>query len=128
MEIFKIAVVGIVTAICVSIVKEHRPDVAILVGIAGGIMILLSLIDYLKQTFAFLAELSEKSGMDKGVLKTLIKVVLIGYVTDFAAGVVEESGAKALSEKVVLGGKLLIFAVSLPVIRLLIEIVEAMLL
>lgn len=127
MEIFKIAAVGIVTALCVLTLKDTRGDIALLIGLAGGIIIVLSVIDYFTDMFAFLKELVDKTGIDGSVIRALIKIVGIGYVADFSAGVVEECGSKALGEKIVLGGKVIIFIVSLPIIRLLFEIVTSML-
>ena len=127
MEIFKIAIVGIVAGISALVIREHRPDIALLVAIAGGIIILLSAVEYMKTTLGFLSEIATLANMDKTLVKTLIKIVVIGYVADFSAGIVEDSGAKALGEKIILGGKLLIFVVSIPIIRLLLSVITEML-
>lgn len=127
MEIFRIAAIGIVTALCVLVLKENRGDIAMIIGIAGGIIILLSIVDYFTQMFVFLDELINKAGIDGSVIKALIKIVGIGYVADFSAGLVEDCGSKALSEKIILGGKVIIFIMSIPIIRLLFEIITSML-
>ena len=125
MEIFRIAAIGIITALCVLVLRENRSDIATLIGITGGAIILLSLIDYFTQIFDFLRRFIEKTGIDGSVIKALVKIVGIGYVADFSAGIVEESGSKALSEKIVLGGKVIIFIMSIPIIEMLFEIMEA---
>ncbi len=127
MEIFRIAAIGIITALCVLVLRENRSDIATLIGIAGGVIILLSLIDYFTQIFDFLKQLIDKAGIDGGVIKALVKIVGIGYVAEFSAGIVEESGSKALAEKIALGGKVIIFIMSIPIIKLLFEIVSSML-
>ncbi len=127
MEIVRIAVIGVITAIVVIMLKDHRADIALLVGLAGGIIILLSVIDYLGEIFGFMSELTQKAGIDGSIIKILIKIVGIGYIADFAAGIVEDSGSRALAEKVALAGKLMILVISLPIIRLLIEIVSGIL-
>ena len=127
MEIFRIAAIGIITALCVLVLRENRSDIATLIGITGGVIILLSLIDYFTQIFYFLRRFIEKTGIDGSVIKALVKIVGIGYVADFSAGIVEESGSKALSEKIVLGGKVIIFIMSIPIIEMLFEIISSML-
>ena len=127
MEIFRIAAIGIITALCVLVLRENRSDIATLIGIIGGVIILLSLIDYFTQIFDFLKQLIDKAGIDGGVIKALVKIVGIGYVAEFSAGIVEESGSKALAEKIALGGKVIIFIMSIPIIKLLFEIVSSML-
>lgn len=127
MEIFRIAAIGIITALCVLVLRENRSDIATLIGITGGVIILLSLIDYFTQIFDFLKQFIDKAGIDGGVIKALVKIVGIGYVAEFSAGIVEESGSKALAEKIALGGKVIIFIMSIPIIKLLFEIVSSML-
>lgn len=127
MEIFRIAAIGIITALCVLVLRENRSDIATLIGITGGVIILLSLIDYFTQIFDFLKQIIDKAGIDGGVIKALVKIVGIGYVAEFSAGIVEESGSKALAEKIALGGKVIIFIMSIPIIKLLFEIVSSML-
>ena len=127
MGIFRIAAIGIITALCVLVLRENRSDIATLIGITGGVIILLSLIDYFTQIFDFLRRFIEKTGIDGSVIKALVKIVGIGYVADFSAGIVEESGSKALSEKIVLGGKVIIFIMSIPIIEMLFEIISSML-
>ncbi len=127
-EIFKLALVGIITAITVLIIREHRPDIALLVGIAGGTIILLSLVNYFTQAFGFLREIANLGNIDSGIIKVLLKVVAIGYITDFSAGIAEESGSKGLGEKIALGGKIMIFIASIPIIKALFDIVSSILL
>lgn len=125
-EIFRIAAMGIITAMCVMLIREHRPDIALIVGIAGGVMTLLSIADFLSETVGFLTDLISGTGADGSVTRALFRVVGIGLIADYAAGIVEESGSKALAEKIVLGGKLLIFVTAIPIIKLLFGIVGAL--
>ena len=68
MEIFRIAAIGIITALCVLVLRENRSDIAALIGITGGVIILLSLIDYFTQIFDFLRRFIEKTGIDGSVM------------------------------------------------------------
>lgn len=124
MSVFSIASIGLITAFCVVTLKENRPDIALVVGLCGGIVILLSVTSYISEIFSFMKELSSLAGLDNTLLKILFKVVAIGYVIDFSAGLIEESGAKSVAEKVVFAGKILIFIVSLPIIKILLQIVS----
>lgn len=123
MSVFSIASIGLITAFCVVTLKENRADIALVVGLCGGIVILLSVTSYISEIFSFMKELSSLAGLDNTLLKILFKVVAIGYVIDFSAGLIEESGAKSVAEKVVFAGKILIFIVSLPIIKILLQIV-----
>lgn len=126
MEIFKIAAIGLLTAISAALVRDSRSDVAFAVVIAGGAIMLTMLVDYFTGIFAFFDELVNKTGVDRGVIKTLLKIVGIGYVAELAAGICEESGAKSVGDKIVLGGKLIIFTLTVPILRFLLDIIGSL--
>lgn len=126
MEIFKIAAIGLLTALTAALVRDSRSDVAFAVVVAGGAIMLTMLIDYFTGIFAFFDELVNKTGVDRGVIKTLFKIVGIGYVAELAAGICEESGAKSVGDKIVLGGKLIIFTLTVPILRFLLDIIGSL--
>ena len=127
MEILKICAVGIVTAFCVLILKENKSDMSLIVAIAGGCIILLMLVEYISGIFSALNGLMEKAGIDGSIFKMLIKIIGLGYIVDFSAGIIDDSGSKSLSEKVVLGGKIIIMAMSLPILLKLFELIQSIL-
>lgn len=126
MEIFKIAAIGFLTALSAALVRDSRSDVAFAVVVAGGAIMLTMLVDYFTGIFAFFDELVNKTGVDRGVIKTLFKIVGIGYVAELAAGICEESGAKSVGDKIVLGGKLIIFTLTVPILRFLLDIIGSL--
>lgn len=126
MEIIKIASIGIVTAFCTLMLKDHKSDVAMLVGIAGGCLILLSLIDYFVNIFSVISSIVDKSGIPPKLFDIILKIIGIGYIADFSAGIVEDAGQKSLSEKIILAGKLIIMVIALPVITLLFDTISGL--
>ncbi len=126
MEIFKIAAIGLLTALTAALVRDSRSDVEFAVVVAGGAIMLTMLVDYFTGIFAFFDELVNKTGVDRGVIKTLFKIVGIGYVAELAAGICEESGAKSVGDKIVLGGKLIIFTLTVPILRFLLDIIGSL--
>ena len=51
------------------------------------------------------------------VLKVLLKIIGVGYITEFASGILNDLGGGTISDKVVLGGKIAIVILSLPIIQ-----------
>lgn len=126
MEIFKIVAIGLLTALSAALVRDSRSDVAFAVVVAGGAIMLTMLVDYFTGIFAFFDELVNKTGVDRGVIKILFKIVGIGYVAELAAGICEESGAKSVGDKIVLGGKLIIFTLTVPILQFLLDIIGSL--
>ena len=127
MDIIKIAAIGIITAICVLILREQKQETAMVVGITGGILILLSVVDYFSEIFSVLTVLMEKSGIPGTIYAIVFKMIGIGYIADFSAGIVEDAGQKSLAEKILLSGKLIIMVLSLPILMLLFDTIMGML-
>lgn len=127
MEILKIAAIGITASLLVLFVREHRPDVAVLIGLAAGILILFSVVNYLTEAISALQALMDKSGIDLEILQAVLKIIGIGYITEFAAHICEDSGSRGIADKILFGGKVLILIISLPLLSALIEIILSLL-
>ncbi|MBE5730565.1 MAG: stage III sporulation protein AD [Clostridiales bacterium] len=123
MDILKIAAVGIITAFCSLTIKESKSNLGITVGIAGGCIIMLMIVDYFAEIFAVITSLIEGAGISSNILKIVIKIIGIGYITEFAAGIIEDAGNSSVAEKIVIAGKVIILVVSLPIITALFDLV-----
>lgn len=124
--VIKIAAIGIITAFCSLIIKE-KSEYSILIGVVGGITILLTVLDYFFEIFDFFESLIAITGLDNSIVKTLIKIVGVGYIIDFAADTAVEAGKDGLAKKVVFGGKVIIFCLIIPILAELIDLVVSML-
>lgn len=68
-------------------------------------------------------DIAEKTGIDQSLVKIILKIVAIGYLVEFSAGIVEDFGSKSIADKLVLAGKIIIFTVSIPIIQSLITLI-----
>lgn len=116
MDIFRIVGVGFITAIAAILLKQTKPELAFAVTVTGIIVILLFVADMLKETLSALDSIAKLTGVENGLIKTLLKIVGIGYLTEFAAGILTDFGSASVADKVILGGKLTVLAVSLPLL------------
>lgn len=116
MEIFKIAAIALITAFCVLVLREVKSELAPIVALAGGVVVLLSVINYFSDVFSVISSVAKKAGLAASVVTLLFKVIAIGYITEFSSSIMDDMGLSSLSDKVTLAGKLIIVAVSLPVV------------
>ena len=77
--------------------------------------------------FSTLKGIADKTGIPSSVYKVVGKIISVGYIADCSAGVVEDTGQKALAEKIVLGGKLIIMVLSLPIVTTLFDTIAGVL-
>ncbi len=127
MEIFKILAIAIIAAILCFYLKSINSELFVLALIASGAIILSFSIEYLIIATNFFNDLLEKVSVDKSLIVLTLKIAIIAYLIEFAASLIEDFGLKSLSEKLVFAGKILLFCLSLPIIRLLTETVFAFL-
>lgn len=127
MELVRILGVGLVTAVAALLLRPNKPELAFAVTIAGSVIVLLFAVELAADTFGVFAELGEQTGIDSELIEIILKIVAIGYLVEFAAGIVEDFGAKSVADKLVFAGKVVIFSVSLPVLRAMVSLIAAFL-
>ncbi len=127
MELFKIIGVAFVTAITSILLKSSKPELSFAVTVTGIIVILLFIIEGMQTTLAIFANISQLTGIENGLMKVLVKIVGVGYLTEFAAGILNDFGSNAVADKVVLGGKITIVVLSLPILEGLLTMVRGFL-
>ncbi|MCL2599199.1 MAG: hypothetical protein FWD76_04750 [Firmicutes bacterium] len=127
MDIIKICMIGMLTAFCVLLLKDIKGEMALLVGLLGGLVIIFLVIDKLTSVITVFTALTQNTGISSEFLSAIIKIVGLGLVVDFSAGVCEDVGNKGLSEKIVFGGKISILYVALPIITGLFELIGGLL-
>ena len=126
-EIIKIIGVAFVTALTALLLRSTKPELSFAVTVTGVIVILLFIVDYMKATLGFLTEISGMTGLDNGLIKILLKIVGIGYLTEFSAGILNDFGSNAVADKVILGGKLTLLFLAIPVIKTLLQLMKGFL-
>lgn len=105
------------TAISAILLKSTKPELSFAVTITGVIIILMFVVDMLQNTVNILSTIAKLTGNRNGLIKILLKIVGVGYLTEFSAGLLNDFGSAAVADKVILGGKLTILILSLPIIE-----------
>lgn len=121
MDIIKIIGVGLIALIIIIIVKQYRPEFTMYVSVAAGIIILLLVMDKLSSIIDLLTNLANKTSLNNEFIFLLIKITGIAILTEFASSVCKDSGETAIASKVDMGGKIIIIAMSIPIIASLLE-------
>lgn len=127
MDIFRIAAIALITAFCALVLRDIKSDLALLVAFAGGVIVILSVIDYFSDIFSVISSIASKAGLATSVITLLFKVIAVGYITEFSASLIDDVGLSSLSDKVLLAGKLIIVASALPTVVELFNFIAGML-
>jgi len=123
MDIARIIGIALVTTFAVMVLKPSKPELAAVVSVAGGVLVLLMFVDSLAQVLTGFTVIVNRTGIKSEIFSALLKIIGIGYLTDFAAGICSDAGNNSMAQKVTLAGKVIILVLALPVIDNLIQIV-----
>ena len=126
-EISKIIGVAFITTFASVLLRPTKPELSFAVTVTGVIVILLFIVDALQNTLSAFSTIAEITGIENGLLKILIKIVGVGYLTEFASGLLQDFGGNSLADKVTIGGKITIVLLSLPVIEGLVNLMKGFL-
>lgn len=112
----KIAIIILVFAVLIVVLRAVNPEIAMLALTAAGIIVLLLSLSYISKTFDFLTKLSQMTGIDSEIFTIIMKITAVGYIVEFSASTVEDFGLTSLAQKLVFVGKLVILTMALPII------------
>jgi len=124
MDIIKIAGIAIIAVVIIAILKQSRPELALVLGIGAGTVILIMILDSLFEVVYTFYGLAESAAMDSGLFKSVLKIVGVGYIAEFTSSVCLDAGNKSVADKVMLAGKVGIMLLALPIIKSLVGVVS----
>ena len=126
-ELLKILAVALITVFASILVKQTRPEIAMIISIAGSILIILMIVDSLSSVLSSFYGIFQTTGVDTTLLTPLFKIIAIGYITEFGANICMDAGASSVADKVLFAGKLVILLMALPIVTTVIDMVVSLL-
>lgn len=122
-EIIKIIGIGLIALVIAIILKQYRPEFAIYVSIIAGVLILVLIMEKFSGVINLLKSISDKTYINKQFLGILLKITGIAIITEFAVSICSDAGEKAIASKIEIGSKVIIIAMSIPIISSLLELI-----
>ena len=130
MNIFQIISIAIIGAFFSVVLKNYRPEYAMLSSLATGIFIILIISQNIFSAIDALQKIILKTGIDSRYFKIILKVVGISYVTQFGSEICKDSGYNSIATKVDAAGKICVISLTVPVIseflKVIIEILNVL--
>ncbi|MCX7715224.1 MAG: stage III sporulation protein AD [Clostridia bacterium] len=123
MNIFQLVGVACIGTVFAILIKNYRPELAIGVSIASGLILLFMSVRGMEQVFSDFQDIIDKSGVDIKYFATVVKVIAIAYITEFAAEICRDGGQNSIALKLELAGKVFVMAFTMPIIKGFLELV-----
>ena len=128
MELFQLIGIAFLTAVTALLLRSTRPELSFAVTVAGCIILLLIVLDLVKDGLSVFGEIAETSGIDASLIKILLKMIGIGYLVEFSAGILNagilnDFGQNSVADKLVFAGKILVFVLAIPILESVVSLV-----
>lgn len=126
-NMFKIAAIAVAGALCAVTLKKQTPELALMVALTAGALVLVSSITALEQVRLLIGELSEAAGLSSAVVAPVIKTVAIAVITKLSAEICRDAKEGGIAAFVEMAGAAAALAVTLPLIELVMKVVTGLL-
>ena len=123
MMLVKLIGIALIGVVAVSVLRTAKPEFAAFAVISTGIVMVITLLSSLQSAILAFDELVQKSGIDDRVFSAVLKIIGIGYLTEYSASVATDAGCASVAQKLQLGGKIVIFLMSISVVTALVDVV-----
>lgn len=123
MSIITICGAAIVTAVLALMLRSQSPHSAMLLSIASGAVIILSLLKNMPDTLGGIRSVMADGGIDTADIAILLKVMGICFVTEFTCDCVTEAGLLSLSTNISFAGKILVLLTALPLFQNILDVI-----
>ncbi len=122
MDLIAVAGIGLVAAAAAVLLRQYKPEYAMLVSLAAAGLIFGMLVVDLIPAFSVMRGLMDQVSFSADYVRILIKCLGICYLCELASQVCKEAGQLAISSKIELAGKVAILLLTLPMFEKLLEI------
>ncbi len=116
-----IAVIGLVAVILAVQLKTVKAEYGVYLVLGAGLVIFFYGLSKLETVLETLKRIQSYIQIDTMYLGTMMKMIGITYIAEFASGICKDAGYSSLGGQIEILGKLSILAVSMPILLALME-------
>lgn len=126
-DVVKLASVAVIGALCALTVRKQVPELALVLGLTTGVLLLGAALSAMTALRDFLDSLVELAGLSPAVLAPLIKTIGIAILTHIAAEICRDAGESGIAAFAETAGGALALCVALPLMRSVLSMVTGLL-
>ncbi|HIU20935.1 MAG TPA: stage III sporulation protein AD [Candidatus Limadaptatus stercorigallinarum] len=127
MMIVKLIGIALIGIVAVSLLRTAKPEFAVFAVIGTGIVMVITMISSLQSAILAFDDLVDKSGIDDRVFSAVLKIIGIGYLTEYSASIATDAGCASIAQKLQFGGKIVIFLMSISIVTALVDVIGGLL-
>ena len=121
MDIAQVIGLALVTTVFLMLLRQEKPVMAVLLSLAFGVIIFISMLDKLSAIIDILKEMTQKAGINNFFFSTVLKIMGVAYLGEFAAVICQDAGEQAVAKKIEFAAKIIIAVLALPILVAILE-------
>lgn len=123
-SIINISIIGIVIALISLLFKKTREEFAILISVAGCLLIFSLGIPKLQIIIDAVNKIQEYISINENYIIILIKIIGITFISEISSNICKDCNYNAIASQIELFGKLTILATGMPILLALLETIN----
>ena len=123
----KVAAGAVTAAVLSAVLRNHVPELAMLLSLAAGLWILFLTAGSMERTVQLLDELAHAAGFSELLLEPVFKTVMLSILTRLTAEICRGAGEGGVAAFVELAGTALALGAALPLVRAVVELMAELL-
>lgn len=123
MDIIQIGVIGVVGALLAVQFKNGKNEYSVYISMAVSLLIFFFILSEMKIFIELIRKISDYMSLHPSYINTLLKMLGITYVSEFASTICKDAGYQAISGQIEIFAKLFILGLSVPVLLSLLEVI-----
>ena len=121
MEITQVVGLALITTIFLLVLRQEKPVMAVLLSLVFSIVIFTLMMGKLASIIEVMKELTRRAGLNYFFLATILKIMGVAYLGEFAAVICQDAGEQAVAKKVEFAAKIIIAVLALPIMVAILE-------
>lgn len=127
MEIVAVACAGVLIVLAAIPIKAVKPEFSLALSLAGTLLIFFYCLGKITDILEWIQRIQDYLTMDPAYLGTLLKIIGVTYVAEFAANICRDAGYQAVGNQIEIFGKLTVLAISMPILLALLDALDSFL-
>lgn len=123
----RVAMIGLAGILLALQLKALKPEYGLYLCMGVSVLIFLSVTEQLQVIIGGLEAIQNCLPLNAGYIQTLMKIIGITYIAEFAADLCKDAGYQTIAGQIQIFGKLSVLAVSIPILTALIDTIQSFL-
>lgn len=123
----RIAMLGIVGVLMALQLKSLKSEYAVYLCLGISLLIFAGVADRLQVIIDGLMEIQNCLPLEVGYIQTLMKIIGITYIAEFASDLCKDAGYQTVAGQIQIFGKLSVLTISIPILSALLQTIQTFL-